>query len=211
MIIYKIQGRDVREYGLFVGRGVGLLDPPTPKRNRYQQMDLHLHGEMINRQKVYFETRKITLTCSIIANNATQFLDRINNIKNLLQVKGTFRLEVFTPAEHPLVYEVYCSQINLEPTVWRNGKMATTCTINLVEPEPIKRVYKVVDTSQEVVVNNVKGILLNVYRSNSIAIEQKEKRMVLYPPFTNNEYIIISGDLGIDDEITLSNAMLIWR
>ena len=72
MIRYKIRGIDTQDFGLIVSEGVGLLDPLTPKRNRRAQLDGYVHGEVINRAKILFESRKITLKCALVGDGATQ-------------------------------------------------------------------------------------------------------------------------------------------
>lgn len=231
MINYKIASKSIRDWGLVVEEGVGLLDPLTPKRNPYKQLEQHTHGEVMNRQKVYFEARKIQLKCTLIADDPIQFSERVSALKRLLYEQyssdGTYRLEVETPAKYPLEYEVYCANVSqLGKVRWRSGKMAASVTLNFVEPEPVKRVYRVTDPKKSVVLSNPQSIQLNVYCSTRfhfasgegflapqprVLFDVKDKRTSINYPFATEDYIITTGDLNSSDGISLTNTTLVWR
>ncbi len=223
MIRYKIRGIDTQDFGLIVSEGVGLLDPLTPKRNRRAQLDGYIHGEVINRAKILFESRKITLKCALVGDGATQFSERAAALNELFygrNIGTTFRLEVVTPANHPLEFEVYCSKIGTFSNVkWRNGVMAANVTIELIEPEPVKRVYKINDKATKVQVKNPLGKQLNIYKSKRdvagnprVLLDGRNKIIdIPYGFDAKGDYMIITGDLNGEDQLSVTNATLIWR
>lgn len=165
--------------------------------------------------------------------SATQFSERAAALKNVLFERNsfgaTFRLEVVTPAKYPLEYEVYCTKISgLSSVRWRKGVMAASLTIDLVEPEPIKRVYKLPKGATRVQIENPLGLQLSIYKSKReyfkpqggvtleptprALLDAKDKTIsVLYDYDPEEDYLIITGDLNEDSRINVPNTIMIWK
>jgi hypothetical protein len=145
-IKYFLDGVDFSTYSVCVSESEGLLDIPARKKPFSQSWDDE-HGEVVDLRKKYYEPREITLNCFIEANGEIDFITKLNTFLFLFDAADTRRLMIeFTGANKPLVYEVYLKDsVSIDKT-WDSNLMVGTFKLKLVEPEPVKRVYKVVPT-----------------------------------------------------------------
>ena len=97
--------------------------------------------------------------------------------------------------------------------------MAASVTIELIEPEPVKRVYKINDKAIKVQVKNPLGKQLNIYKSKRdvagnprVLLDGRNKIIdIPYSFDANGDYMIITGDINREDQLSVTNATLIWR
>lgn len=92
-VIYKLEGVDLRDYGVFVSGSEGLLSRPNPKKPVTVNWDDY-HGEVVDLSKRTYEAREIKLECFIKADSQWDFQEKCNNFLSILDSAGTKRLEV---------------------------------------------------------------------------------------------------------------------
>lgn len=119
----------------------GLKDPVTmswPDEN----------GEHVDLSNPRYESREITLNCFIRAASATLFTAAVATLFDALTDDDLVQLRVDADdgvvTRKQLVYMVYLKEgIDIEKR-WRDGTMVGTFSMRLVEPEPVKRIYRYV-------------------------------------------------------------------
>ena len=75
-IVYKLNGTDFRDYGVYVSKSDGLFDRPAVK----------LDDGNMDFKKAYISSREITLSCFIKALGEEQFIGRMCDFLKLLKV-----------------------------------------------------------------------------------------------------------------------------
>lgn len=141
-ITYKIDGVDIREYGIHVSGATGLLSLPERKAGISHSYDDE-HGIEVDTGVAFVKERKIKLTCFTDRSSHYLAIGKINNFKRKLMEPGLHRLEVFVSNANALPFDVYLSG-GVEVSIKYNGDyQVATATFTLVEPHPVKRVLKV--------------------------------------------------------------------
>lgn len=146
---YYINGTDIRSYGVHVGAGKGLLSLPERKKGVSHSYD-NEHGISVDTESCFVKERKITLSCFTDKMTHSQFLTALANFKLALMTGGLFQLLLSIEGTEPIPYMVYWDgKADVTPK-YNGSKQIGTFELTLVEPEPVKRVWKVVTTAAEV-------------------------------------------------------------
>lgn len=138
-IRYSINGTDFKTYGIGVSESKGIIDNLQMKDPvRYEWPDYH--GEILDLSNPRYQPRTINLSCFLAADNADDFIEKVNAFLAQFQKRGTQRLKLNAYSVKPHVFEVYLpGSINLNKK-WSDADMIGTFELSLVEPEPVKRV-----------------------------------------------------------------------
>jgi hypothetical protein len=140
-LVYRLNGVDLREYGIYVSESNGLFD--RPKQKSPFKLDWPgYHGQVVDLTGKRVESREIELKCWIKAEGRMDFVDRLNRFLDVFARDGTQRLMVDVHPKKPLLYEVYNEAGISVSKQWREGIMTGTFTLKLIEPEPVKRVVR---------------------------------------------------------------------
>lgn len=211
---YYIDGVNLKDYGVYVSASDGLLDRPKMKAPTTFSWD-NYHGQSVDLYHKFYESRDITLSCFIKAENKTDFTTIWNSFVQLFNKKGTHRLIVEVHPTKPLVYEVYSQDsISLRKT-WGNGNMVGTFALSLKEPAPVKRILKHfrinAQTSDCSITITTKKLVDIYWGDGEVDYDVFGTGKVITHTYNENGeyYIIVAGDI---DEIELfeTNAIIVW-
>jgi hypothetical protein len=92
-VVYKLDGVDLRNYGVYVSASDGILSKPKPKTPLSLEWK-DSHGEVIDQSKRYYESREIKLDCFIKAPSQQEFITLFNSFVSLFDTANTKRLMV---------------------------------------------------------------------------------------------------------------------
>jgi PKD repeat protein len=217
-IVYKLDGIDIKTYGVYVSASDGLLSRPKPKANL--QVDwADYNGTVVDLTKRLYEPRGIEIDFFIKGDSQADFLLKCNTFLSLFDALGTRRLEVFVENEttpKPLVYEVYLSENVSVSKKWSSNKMVGTFSLKLKEPEPIKKVLKYIRTSsanKTVSITVTSAKLINIYWGDlSKSYDVSGTAQTITHDYASNGtfYIVITGNI---DEITslTTTGTVVWN
>lgn len=217
-IIYELDRVDLSTYDVYVSASEGLLSRPRLKKPNTMSWQEY-HGEVVDLSKRTYEPREISLECFIKAESQSDFVTKCNTFISLFDNTGTRRLTVFVDNEitpKPLVYEVYLSDSVDVKKKWRDGAMAGTFNLRLIEPEPIKRVIKYTRTGEadktaSITVTSSK--LLNVYWGDgSHTYDVSGNAQTITHDFTANGtfYIVVTGNIDEIASLTTTGE-IVWN
>lgn len=173
-VVYSINGKYFLDFGIYISESKGLLDKLKPKpRKSYSWAEQH--GTVVDLSKPRYEEREISLKGWIIGESWHDMKAKFDLFLSEFDKGGLARLLIEFGKE--LVYDVYLADgIELDKE-FRDGKMHGLFTIKLKEPNPVKKVLKLVGndlqlsfTSPDWMDINIDGI--NESRKGSISINK---------------------------------------
>jgi hypothetical protein len=213
-LIYSIDGVNLKDYGVYVSDSEGLLDRPRMKAPMSLSWD-NYHGESVDLNHKFYESREISLSCFIKATGKGDFATKLNNFLRIFDKKGTHRFMVDIHPTKPLLYEVFSeSAISIKKT-WNDSLMIGTFTLILKEPSPVKRVLKhirVGDATKTCSITMTTVKRVDIYWGDgSVTTDFSGNLVNITHEYDNNgEYYIIVA--GCVDEIKLftTNAIIVF-
>ncbi|MDR1346241.1 MAG: hypothetical protein LBK03_06030 [Bacteroidales bacterium] len=140
-IDYFIDEHKFRDCSVFVKSGGGLFDRPKLKKPLSHSW-AEEHGESVDLELMVYEPRKLTLDCFFVDESAYDFMVRLPYFLGLFSKNRLLQLRVEVNGRMPLLYMVYPQEEISVIKRFRDGKMTGTFKLTLVEPEPVKRVYR---------------------------------------------------------------------
>lgn len=198
---YYINGIDIRSYGVHVGAGKGLLSLPERKKGVSHSYD-NEHGISVDTESCFVKERKITLNCFTDKMTHSQFLTALANFKLALMTGGLFQLMLSIEGTEPIPYMVYWDG-KADVTPRYNGyRQVGTFELTLVEPEPVKRVWKVVTATSgvHVGINLSSGLskYYNIYWGDGDADTAISIGESIVHEFVDagTYYIVLTGDVA---------------
>jgi hypothetical protein len=212
---YRLDGVDLKEYGVYVSDSKGVVNRPKLKEMAKVSWD-NYHGEAVDLQHKFYEPREITLSCFIKANSKNDFITQVSKFQQLFDVNGTQRLVIDVHPIKPLIYEVYCQdEINVTKK-WNDELMVGTFDLKLIEPEPVKRILKhirVGDSTKTCTITMTTTKMVNIYWGDgTVDYDVSGTAITLSHVYeTNGDYFpVITGCI---DEITdfTTNAIVVWN
>ena len=212
---YKVDGRDFKEFGVYVSASDGLLSRPKVKDPMTVNWD-NYHGESVDLAHKYIEPRDITLSCFVKAESKMDFIKKVNEFQHLWDKHGTNRLLVDVHPVKPLIYEVYSTDaIEVEKT-WNDALMVGTFKLKLREPEPVKRVLKHIRVGEstktcEITLTSTKYV--NIYWGDgSVDYDVAGKDLAVSHDYAENgDYFpVITGCIDEIESFT-TNAIIVWE
>lgn len=211
---YFLNGVDFKEYGIHVKSSRGILDALELK----EPMELDwpdYHGKVVDLSSIRYDAREITLNCFSLAIDRTAAIQKLNEFFIELSKPGTHRLMISTGEAKPLVYEVYRQGGVSVNKNWRGSINIGEFTMQLIEPEPIKKVLKHQRTgtgNMQVSVTFSSEKQLSFFWGDGTRSVGRGENITLTHDYQENGsyYIIIAG--VIDEISSLStNAEVIWN
>lgn len=175
------------------------------------------NGEFVDLRDPVFEPRDISLDCWIKADGKSDFVDKVHALETIFRGGGTHRLMIITNPTKPLVYEVYLPNGVAVSKKWRDDIMIGTFTLNLREPEPVKRVLKhiaVSSATRTCTINLTSDRFFNIYWGDGSADYDiggtGEEVTISHEYAANGDYYPIIT--GVIKEITdfSTNAIVVW-
>lgn len=214
-VIFKLDGIDFRDYGVYVSDSEGIVDRPKLKAATSVSWDSY-HGEAVDLQHKFYAPREITLSCFIKAASKNDFITKASVFEQLFDRSGTNRLVIEANPDKPLIYEVYCKDEIAVSKKWRNAAMTGAFKLKLTEPEPVKRVLKHIRTgasSKTCTITLATQKLVNIYWGDGHAdFDIYGENITITHGYAANGtyYPVITGCIG---EITSfsTNATVVWN
>lgn len=197
---YYIEGVDFSQYGVRVADSVSTIG--KLKMKEPFKVDWHnYHGEMVDLRKKYYQPRDIRLECYLAASDPAEFIQRFNAFSGLFDNAYTSRLTMHVEGNELIPFEVYAPDgIEVKKT-WSPELMVGTFTLNLREPEPVKRVIKYTrtdDSDKTVSITITSNKMLNVYWGDGTHTFDQSgvAETITHEYATNGTYhIVITGNI----------------
>lgn len=133
-IVYKIDGHDFKDYGVYVSASHGLIGGLKPKKRVEVEWD-DSNGYQTDDTPMYFEARNISLNCFLKASGAAECIEKSEAFARLFYTASANVLTVSAGGK-TLSYNVRLADaIDVQKT-FAEGTMTAVFTLRLVEPEP---------------------------------------------------------------------------
>ncbi|MBQ7763217.1 MAG: hypothetical protein IJ382_06760 [Flavobacteriales bacterium] len=133
-IVYKIDGHDFKDYGVYVSASHGLIGGLKPKKRVEVEWD-DCNGYQTDDTPMYFEARNISLNCFLKASGAAECIEKSEAFARLFYTASANVLTVSAGGK-TLSYNVRLADaIDVQKT-FAEGTMTAVFTLRLVEPEP---------------------------------------------------------------------------
>lgn len=134
-LTYSIDGRDFKEYGIYVSSSQGLIGGLKPKKCFTAEWPDE-NGSFPDLEASCFEGRSIVLNCFMKAESAGQFIGRMEGFCALFYTGGEHTLRVLL-GKKALEYRVKLADaINVEKK-FREREMIASFSVKLYEFEPM--------------------------------------------------------------------------
>ncbi len=139
---YSINGKYFQDYGVGVSASLGIAD--TLKRKPVNKYDWsEYHGLSLDLSKPKFQERGIELLCFIVGDNWQDLFDKFNTmIRDEFSKSGTQRLLIEPFGHKAMPYEVFMMEEVKVSKVFKDCQMVAVFSLNMIEPNPIKKIYK---------------------------------------------------------------------
>lgn len=212
---YYLDGIDFAQYGVRVADSASTIGKLKMKQPFKVDWDGY-HGEMVDLRKKYYQPRDIKLECYLTASDPADFISKFNAFSALFDGAYTNRLMLHVEGNEPLPFEVYAPDGIDMKKKWNQDLMVGTFTLNLREPEPVKRVVKYTrtgdgDKTASITFTSMK--MLNIYWGDGThTFDQDGTAKTVTHDFAANGtfYIVITGN--IDDIAGFStNGTVVWE
>ena len=194
---YKINGTDISTFGVIVTDFSGLFDALEAKSVKTYDVASQ-HGVMVRNDGIRYKERVINLELLILAENAAQV---ISNIETLMLAHSRIRLERINEFDVKVWDCVYDKESSRE----YYHENAERVSIVLIEPAPIKKVYKSTGnfslTSAPKSGTTQQPLLISCGDYTLLENKRTGTHTHTYTDGYDSHYVIVSGVL---DEVTLS-------
>lgn len=136
--IYKIDYETFKSFGVFVKQGDGFFDALKMKEPFSVDWPDY-HGQVLDLSDPRYEARTITLECFCWSRTKEDFDEKIKRFLNKFYGAGTKRLSLDASG---LIfnYEIYMAAEAKVKKKFRSVDMVGEFTLELIEPQPIKRI-----------------------------------------------------------------------
>lgn len=140
-VIYSINGKYFKAFGVYISESKGLLDKLKPKpRKSYDWAEYH--GKVVDLSAPKYEEREITLTGWIEGKNWHEMKQNFDALLSEFDKGGLVRLLVEFGKE--LVYDVFLADgVELEKS-FKESEIIGKFSLKLKELNPVKKVLKLV-------------------------------------------------------------------
>ena len=197
---YRINGTDISTLGVTVTDVTGLFDALEAKSVKTYDVASQ-HGVMVRNDGIRYMERIINLELLILAENAAQV---ISNIETLMLAHSRIRLERINEFDVKVWDCVYDKEASRE----YYHENAERVNIVLIEPAPIKRVYRSTGafsiTSAAVSGSTQQPLLISCGDYTLLENKRAGTHTHTYTDGYDSHYVIISGVLN---EVTLSGLV----
>ena len=195
---YRINGTDISTLGVTVTDVTGLFDALEAKSVKTYDVASQ-HGVMVRNDGIRYMERIINLELLILAENAAQV---ISNIETLMLAHSRIRLERINEFDVKVWDCVYDKEASRE----YYHENAERVNIVLIEPAPIKRVYRSTGafsiTSAPKNGSTQQPLMISCGDYTLLENKRAGTHSHTYTDGYDNHYVIVSGVLS---EVTLSD------
>lgn len=198
MVTYKINGIELSTLGITVTDFSGLFDALEAKSIKTYDVASQ-HGVMVKNDGIRYKERVITFEFVVVSSEAAS--DVISILEGLMLQHSRLRLERVNGYDVKVWDCVYDKESSRE--YYHEG--AERVTITLIEPAPIKRIYKSTGafsiTSAAVSGSTQQPLLISCGDYTLLDNKRAGTHTHTYTDGYDNHYVIVSGVLN---EVTLS-------
>ena len=214
-IKYYINNVDIATLGVYVSASEGILNRPSRKEIKSQSYNDE-HGVVVDLSQNYIDKREITLTCFIKADDKATFINNVQSFENLFSGTGLQRLRIEVDGCKPLVYDVYLDTAITIKKTWNENDMVGTFSVKLIEPNPVKKVYKYIRSSAAsatatVTISTTKCVDIT-WGDGSATFDVVGSSQSITHDYTSNGtyYIVVAGDIDNISSISVNGTEL-WN
>ena len=158
-VLYSLNGKYFKDFGIGILKSEGLFDKLNPKKSQGYDW-AEYHGKTYPQGKVYYEEREITLNGWIVGESWEHLKTSYDTFLSEFDSGDTARL-IIEFKRKELVYDVYLESSDLKKT-FRQGQIFGTFTLKLKEPNPVKKVLKLVGEKLTLSFNSDKWIEISI-------------------------------------------------
>ena len=207
-IIYTVAGVDLANYGIVVTSADGLMDLPKP-RGRTAQEWTDTHGQMISTGRPLYSAREIKLSCAMPCEGLGDFAQKATAVKELFMGGDLITLTAAI-GDTLLPFLVYVDDEISFTRKWAGGKLIASFSVKLIEPEPLKRVYKAIAASVKLAITTPTPV--NVYWGDGKTQYDAQSSTIAhqYSDGKTSHIVIITGNIN-NLTSTLTNSSLLWN
>nr|DAF67690.1 MAG TPA: distal tail protein [Caudoviricetes sp.] len=214
---YFIDGRNFKEFGVFVSKSSGLTGRLVRKEPLNVDWDDY-HGVVRAKKRPRYKEREIELECFIEASSRSAFVEWMDLFFSQFDGEGNHRFKIaYDGNAKPLVYEVELLNGADPEKTWGskpNEVMVGTFKLKLTEDEPVKRVLRHIGTTANTVasITVTSSKLLNIYwgdGTHTFNVRGNEKT-VEHTYTEPGEYDVIVAGVIEDIEKFSTNMIVIW-
>lgn len=157
---YSINGSYFSKFNIYISESKGLLDtPPQKQRKTYSWAEEH--GVAIDLSRPKYEAREITLSGWVEGSNWQEMKRNFDLFLKEFDNVGTQRLMVEFDGG-TLIYDIYISGgIELKKT-FSQGEMAGVFSLKLIEPQPVKKVLKLLGKNLSLTMKAPSWVTINI-------------------------------------------------
>lgn len=210
---YYLNGVDFAQYGVYVSDSRGFLDALELKEPVALDWPDY-HGQQVDLSAPRYQSRELVLECFSTAISKSDSVQKLTEFFNELSKPGLHRLMVDTGEVKPLVYDVYRQGAISVKKVWRGGVNIGQFNLTLIEPDPIKKVYKHIAATgaMQVSFTLTSEKLVTIKWGDGTSTTGRGDNIALSHDYTNagTYYPVISGVIDEISAIT-TNATLVWN
>lgn len=159
-VLYTLNGKYFKDFGVFISESKGLLDKPKLKSRRSYDW-AEYHGKAVDLAKPKYDEREIELKGWVEGETWSQMKTNFDTLLSEFDKEGLQRL-VIEYLGNALVFDVYLSDgVELEKS-FKEGKMVGVFTLKMKAPNPIKRVFKLVGSDLQLSFNAQSWVDINI-------------------------------------------------
>lgn len=208
---WSLDGTGFLSYGVYVAASSGIIDGLKMKEPQTTEWRGQ-HGTFVDLASPRYENREIRLDCFIKADGKLEFLSKVTAFEKAIQ-KPNLRTLTLTIATKPLIFMVYHSESIEVKKQWNEALMIGTFTLNLIEPQPIKRLLKFVATAGATVsLTMTTTNAINIYwGDNTQILDVYGTSITKTHTYTNagTYYILLAGVVEEISSFT-TTAEIVW-
>lgn len=212
---YIFDNTDLAGLGLIVKSSDGVLSQPdfkTPTSHDWKES----HGTMVDLSARRLRDRTIKLVGYIVGDNPADLTNKVQQLFNVLSGNGMHMLRIIVPnANAPLFFQVYLQKKIDVKKQWKpNGPNVGELTIELTEPEPVKRVISFgASITTASIKMNTNGEAVNIRYSDGFAqldaITSGTQTITHRFSTTGEHFAIITGNIDAITDYT-TNGQTTW-
>lgn len=162
IVLYSLNGLYFSDFDIFISDSEGLLDFPKIRENLGYTWDEYDGIQISKSKKPRFEPKEIRLKGWVEGKDLDDMNFKFKKILSEFKKSYTQRLVVEAFDQNPLVFDVILQGDVKLSKVFRKGEMVGFFELNMLEPNPIKRTFKLIGNTLQMSTDSEKWIDVNI-------------------------------------------------
>ena len=158
IVLYSLNGLYFSDFDIFISDSEGLLDFPKIRENLGYTWDEYDGIQISKSKKPRFEPKEIRLKGWVEGKDLDDMNFKFKKILSEFKKSYTQRLVVEAFDQNPLVFDVILQGDVKLSKVFRKGEMVGFFELNMLEPNPIKRTFKLIGNTLQMSTDSEKWI-----------------------------------------------------